>query len=96
VDFTDDPFEALEHQEALQAKYTGGTVLHLYLGEHLPSADACRELVRRALSQFRLPYITITPTFSVCPVHGYLAGEHQFCPVCDEERLAEKRRRLCA
>ena len=91
VDFTDDPFEALEHQEALQAKYTGGTVLHLYLGERLPSAAACRDLVRRALSQFRLPYITITPTFSVCPVHGYLAGEHRFCPRCDEERLAAKR-----
>jgi len=96
VDFTDDPFEALEHQEALQAKYTGGTVLHLYLGEHLPSAGACRELVRRALSQFRLPYITITPTFSVCPVHGYLAGEHRFCPRCDEERLAAKRQLVCA
>ncbi len=89
--FTDDPFAALEHQEALQAKYTGGTVLHLYLGERLPSADACRELVRRALSRFRLPYITITPTFSVCPVHGYLAGEQIFCPRCDEERLAAKR-----
>jgi ribonucleoside-triphosphate reductase len=93
VGFTDDPFEALEHQEALQAKYTGGTVLHLYLGERLPSAAVCRDLVRRALSRFRLPYITVTPTFSVCPVHGYLAGEHPFCPRCDEERLAEKRTR---
>lgn len=96
VGFTDDPFEALEHQEALQAKYTGGTVLHLYLGERLPSAAACRDLVRRALSRFRLPYITVTPTFSVCPVHGYLAGEQRFCPICDEERLAEKRRRCHA
>ncbi len=96
VGFTDDPFAALEHQEALQAKYTGGTVLHLYLGERLPSAAACRELVRRALSRFRLPYVTVTPTFSVCPTHGYLVGEHRFCPLCDEQRLAEKRRRQCA
>lgn len=96
VGFTDDPFEALEHQEALQAKYTGGTVLHLYLGERLPSAGACRDLVRRALSRFRLPYVTVTPTFSVCPVHGYLAGEHRFCPRCDEERLAAKRQLVCA
>ncbi len=95
VGFTDDPFEALEHQEPLQTKYTGGTVLHLYLGERLPSADACRNLVRRALTRFRLPYITVTPTFSVCPVHGYLTGEHKFCPCCDEELLAAKRVRAC-
>jgi ribonucleoside-triphosphate reductase len=96
VGFTDDPFEALEHQEDLQAKYTGGTVLHLYLGERLPSVDACRELVRRALSRFRLPYITVTPSFSVCPVHGYLVGEQRFCPICDEEKIAQKRLRYCA
>jgi anaerobic ribonucleoside-triphosphate reductase len=88
VGFCDDPFEALERQEALQAKYTGGTVLHLYLGERVSSSQACRELVRRALTRFRLPYITITPTFSICPVHGYLAGEHEFCPRCDAEALA--------
>jgi ribonucleoside-triphosphate reductase len=91
VGFTTDAFEALERQEALQRKYTGGTVLHLYLGERVSSAAACRELVRRALSRFRLPYITITPTFSICPTHGYLAGEHAFCPKCDEEALARKR-----
>jgi len=91
VGFTDDPFEALERQEALQARYTGGTVLHLYMGERISSGDACRELVRRALSRFRLPYITVTPTFSICPVHGYLAGEHEFCPRCDERLLAETR-----
>ncbi|MGC8592197.1 ribonucleoside triphosphate reductase [Acidithiobacillus sp.] len=96
VGFTDDPFEALERQEDLQAKYTGGTVLHLYMGERISSAEACKRLVRRALERFRLPYITVTPTFSICPVHGYLAGEHPFCPVCDQERLAEKRRRLSA
>jgi ribonucleoside-triphosphate reductase len=90
VGFTADPFEALERQEALQRKYTGGTVLHLYLGERVSSAAACRELVKRALGRFRLPYITITPTFSICPTHGYLAGEHAFCPKCDDDALAKK------
>jgi ribonucleoside-triphosphate reductase len=94
--FTDDPFEALARQEALQAKYTGGTVLHLYMGERLSSGEACKRLVRRALENFRLPYITVTPTFSICPAHGYLAGEHVFCPKCDGERLAAKRARLAA
>ncbi|MGC9260565.1 MAG: ribonucleoside triphosphate reductase [Phycisphaerae bacterium] len=93
VGFTDDPFEALERQEDLQCKYTGGTVLHLYLGEAMSSAKACQQLVRRALERFRLPYITITPTFSICPIHGYLSGEHPYCPICDQQRLAEKRRR---
>ncbi len=94
VGFTDDPFEALARQEPLQRKYTGGTVLHLYMSETLSSAAACRELVRRALTRFRMPYITITPTFSICPTHGYLAGQHEFCPRCDDERLARKRRQL--
>lgn len=93
VGFTDDPFEALERQEELQCKYTGGTVLHLYLGESMSSAKACQQLVRRALERFRLPYVTVTPTFSICPVHGYLSGEHPYCPICDQQRLAEKRRR---
>ncbi|MNR89033.1 Anaerobic ribonucleoside-triphosphate reductase [compost metagenome] len=91
VGFTDDPFEALTRQEALQTRYTGGTVLHLYLGERVSSAEACKKLVRRALTNFRLPYITVTPTFSICPKHGYLAGEHAFCPICDAEKLAAKR-----
>jgi ribonucleoside-triphosphate reductase len=82
VGFTDDAFEALERQEALQTRYTGGTVLHLYMSERLSSPEACRELVRRALGRFRLPYITVTPTFSICPRHGYLAGEHATCPTC--------------
>jgi len=90
--FTDDPFEALERQEALQAKYTGGTVLHLYMGERLSSIDACRRLVRRSLENFRLPYITVTPTFSICPVHGYLSGEHEYCPRCDEELITRKQK----
>jgi len=92
VGFTDDPFEALERQEALQGKYTGGTVLHLYMGERLSNSDACRRLVRRALENFRLPYITVTPTFSICPVHGYLSGEHEYCPRCDEESITRKRK----
>ncbi len=96
VGFTDDPFEALERQEALQSRYTGGTVLHLYMGERISSAEACRELVRRSLTRFRLPYITVTPTFSICPTHGYLAGEHPFCPTCDAERLAARRQKQAA
>ncbi|ETD80650.1 ribonucleoside triphosphate reductase [Rhodobacter capsulatus] len=95
VGFTDDPFEALAHQEALQAKYTGGTVLHLYMGSRISSAAACRKLVRRALTNFRLPYITVTPTFSICPKHGYIAGEHEFCPKCDAELIAKKRACAC-
>ncbi|MEY4748078.1 MAG: hypothetical protein RIQ60_292 [Pseudomonadota bacterium] len=93
VGYTADPFEALERQEGLQRKYTGGTVLHLYLGERMTSAAACRELVKRALTRFRLPYLTVTPTFSICPTHGYLAGEHAYCPRCDEEALARKHAR---
>jgi len=82
VGYTDDPFEALERQEALQSKYTGGTVLHLYMTERVSSAEACKRLVRRALGRFRLPYLTVTPTFSICPGHGYLHGEHEKCPHC--------------
>ncbi len=91
VGFTDDPFEALERQDDLQRKYTGGTVLHLYLPEQVSSTDACRRLIQRALGRFGLPYITITPTFSVCPLHGYLPGEHEFCPRCDEALIAQKK-----
>ncbi len=83
VGFTDDPFLELEKQDELQAKYTGGTVLHLYMSERLSSSTACKNLVKRALSRFRLPYISITPTFSICPTHGYLNGEHKHCPQCD-------------
>lgn len=89
--FTDDPFEALTRQEELQRKYTGGTVLHLYMGARVSSAEACKKLVRRSLENFRLPYITVTPTFSICPKHGYIAGEHHFCPKCDEELIAAKK-----
>ncbi|GAA1467951.1 ribonucleoside triphosphate reductase [Microbacterium thalassium] len=85
VGFTDDPFEALTLQESLQQKYTGGTVMHLYLGEAAPSGAACKALVRRSLERFRIPYLTITPTFSICPVHGYVSGDHAACPACGRE-----------
>jgi ribonucleoside-triphosphate reductase len=90
VGHTDDPFEALSLQDELQSRYTGGTVLHLYMSERLSSAQVCKRLVRRVLEKFRLPYITVTPTFSICPKHGYLSGEHEFCPLCDEEILNGK------
>jgi ribonucleoside-triphosphate reductase (formate) len=92
--FTDDPFESLERQEPLQKKYTGGTVLHLYMNERISSPGACKKLVRRALERFGLPYITITPTFSICPKHGYVEGEHKFCPRCDADLLARKQREI--
>ncbi len=88
--YTDDPFEAQELQEGLQTRYTGGTVLHLYMSERLSSVEACKALVRRSLERFRLPYITVTPTFSICPKHGYIEGEHEFCPHCDAELLARQ------
>jgi len=90
VGYSDDPFEALDLQESLQRKYTGGTVFHLYMGEPVSSAAACRKLVRRVLENYRIPYLTITPTFSICPKHGYLPGEQHFCPLCDEELLRKK------
>ncbi len=90
VGYTSDPFEALERQDELQTKYTGGTVLHLYMGERISSGEACMKMVKRSLENFRLPYITITPTFSICPTHGYLEGEHEYCPKCDEALLAKK------
>ncbi|PIT95588.1 ribonucleoside triphosphate reductase [Candidatus Falkowbacteria bacterium CG_4_9_14_3_um_filter_38_19] len=85
VNFTDDIFEVLDLQDDIQIKYTGGTVLHCFVGEALPSAEAVKKLVKKIVSKYHLPYFTITPTFSICPKHGYLAGEHFFCPKCDEE-----------
>ena len=87
VDWTDDPFEALSLQDELQTLYTGGTVLHLYMSEKLSSPEAAKNLVKKAITNFRLPYISITPVFSVCPKHGYIAGEHEYCPYCDAELL---------
>ena len=91
VGFTDDPFLALEMQDDLQRKYTGGTVLHLYMADAISSSKACKELVRRALTRFRLPYLTVTPTFSICPKHGYISGRHDFCPICDAELIRAKK-----
>ncbi len=91
VGHADDAFEAMTKQEDLQRRYTGGTVFHIYMGERISSAEACKRLVRRSLERFRIPYITVTPTFSICPKHGYLAGEHKFCPKCDAELLAKKK-----
>ena len=95
VGFTDDPFEALDHQDELQKKYTGGTVLHLYMTEKISSTKACKQLVKRALENYKLPYITITPTFSICPKHGYLNGAHKFCPTCDQALIQKKKKGGC-
>jgi anaerobic ribonucleoside-triphosphate reductase len=85
VDFTEDMFEALDLQDALQTRYTGGTVFHGFVGEKMPSIESTKSLVKKIAEKYHLPYFTITPTFSVCPVHGYIAGEHFFCPKCDQE-----------
>lgn len=80
VNHTDDLFEVLDHQDSLQTRFTGGTVVHLFLGEKVDDTKVLRRLVKKIAENYRLPYFTITPTFSVCPVHGYIPGEHQFCP----------------
>ncbi|MDD5586886.1 MAG: ribonucleoside triphosphate reductase, partial [Alphaproteobacteria bacterium] len=85
VGHTPDPFEALDLQNKLQCKYTGGTVLHLYMNERMESAASCRRFVRSVLENYQLPYITITPVFSVCDEHGYLNGEQPKCPHCGEQ-----------
>jgi len=90
VGFTDDPFVALDYQDDLQTQYTGGTVLHLYMSERISSSAACKDLVRRVLENYRLPYVSITPVYSICPKHGYIAGEHKYCPICDQELLDRK------
>ena len=90
ADFTSDVFEALDLQDRLQTKYTGGTVLHLYLGQKLSSGEACKLLVKKVLTNYSIPYLSITPVYSICPKHGYIAGEHKFCPLCDEEKRAAK------
>lgn len=89
VNFTDDPFEALFKQDELQCMYTGGTVLHLYMGEKISSPEACRNFIRKTLTNFKLPYITVTPVFSICPKHGYINGEYEFCPKCDDILIEE-------
>ncbi len=87
ADYTADPFEALDLQDDLQCAYTGGTVLHLYMKERISSAEACRKMIKNVITNYRMPYITLTPVFSVCEKHGYISGEHEFCPKCDEELI---------
>ena len=97
VGHTADIFDALDHQEELQASYTGGTVFHVFLGEAPEDLRAVRDLVKTIASNYRVPYYTISPTFSICPVHGYLSGEHFNCPRCKaekEERLRDEIRTL--
>ncbi|MGI5089933.1 ribonucleoside triphosphate reductase [Treponema sp. OMZ 805] len=94
VSYTADVFEALDHQEALQRKYTGGTVFHIFLGESIKDWQACRDLVKAVASHYRIPYFSISPTFSICPKHGYIDGEHFECPLCKREKEAELEARL--
>lgn len=89
VDYTDDVFEALSLQDELQTRYTGGTVLHMYLGERLIHWESARDLIKTVFQNFKLPYVSITPTFSICPAHGYLSGEHFNCPICEAQRTCE-------
>ena len=94
VDFTDDVFEALDLQDDLQTKYTGGTVFHAFLSEAVEDWRSAGKLVKAIAGNYRLPYFTISPTFSVCPIHGYLAGEHFTCPKCEEEKRSELQQKL--
>ncbi len=89
VNYTDDLFEALDHQDDLQCAYTGGTVLHLFMGEKMSDIQSVKNLVRKAFEKYKLPYVTLTPTFSICPSHGYLSGEHFSCPKCTIEQPCE-------
>ncbi|MDP2910377.1 MAG: ribonucleoside triphosphate reductase [bacterium] len=89
VDYTDDVFKALKLQDELQCRYTGGTVLHIFLGEKISDPQMAKNLVKKIFEKFHLPYITLTPTFSICPTHGYLTGEHFACPKCTIEQPCE-------
>lgn len=89
VNYTDDLFEALKLQDDLTCKYTGGSVFHVFLGERIPSGEGVKKLVKKIFENFKLPYITITPTFSICPVHGYIPGEHFLCPKCTVKQPCE-------
>lgn len=89
VNYTDDVFEALKLQDELQCKYTGGTVLHFFLGEKISDIQVVKELIKKTFANFHLPYITLTPTFSICPNHGYLEGEHFECPQCTIKQPCE-------
>jgi ribonucleoside-triphosphate reductase len=90
VGYTNDLFEALQHQDDLQVLYTGGTVLHGFVGEQIDDWRQARLMVRRIAENFRLPYYTLTPTFSICPIHGYIAGEHEYCPYEHSEQDTDR------
>ena len=97
VDYTADVFEALDHQEALQTKYTGGTMFHVFMGEALKDWKSCADLVRTIASKYRIPFFTVSPTYSICKVHGYLVGQQFECPKCKAEKekaLKEKLKEL--
>ena len=94
VDFTEDIFTALDHQEALQTKYTGGTVFHGLLGEAIEDWRSCANLVKTVLTNYKIPYFSVSPTYSVCPKHGYIKGEKRFCPICKEEQQAEIQKQI--
>jgi ribonucleoside-triphosphate reductase len=85
VNYSDDIFECLTLQEDLQTRYTGGTVMHIYLGENITDTAAVKNLIRKVITGFRLPYVTLSPTFSVCPSHGYLRGRQERCSICNGE-----------
>lgn len=89
VNYTDDAFDALKLQDDIQTKYTGGTVLHLFLGERISDVQTAKNLIKKVFENFHLPYITLTPTFSICPTHGYLTGEHFECPKCTIKQPCE-------
>ena len=80
VGYSDDLFDVLDHQDELQTRFTGGTVVHLFLGEKIDDLDIVKRLIKRIAENYSLPYFTLTPTFSICPVHGYIPGSHNYCP----------------
>jgi len=85
VDYSDDILESIRLQDELQTKYTGGTVMHIYLGENIDDTSCVKNLISKIVKGFSLPYLTLSPTFSVCPSHGYLKGKQERCPVCNQE-----------
>ena len=94
VDYTSDVFEALDHQEKLQTRYTGGTVFHTFMGEKIKDWKSCRDLVKSIFENYRIPYLTISPTYSICPIHGYIAGEHFECPKCKAEKEKQLKQKI--
>jgi ribonucleoside-triphosphate reductase len=90
VNHTDDIFEVLDHQDELQTRFTGGTVVHCFIGEQIDDPSMAKKLVRKIAENYRLPYFTLTPTFSICPVHGYIPGSHSFCPYDHSEADLEQ------